>query len=143
MTNWTIERGDHGAPERRPARGSTGMTLLMTTEELLAVLDDGAAAVAPPKPAAAPPRLHLVPPPEPAAPAPPAAAPAPAPPRPASRDARTLWTPPPAPVRRAGLRTRLRCVRHGHDPRPHRPLPHDEVVYRCLRCGRTAPPPAQ
>jgi hypothetical protein len=135
VTNWTIERGEGGAPGRRPAHASTGMTLLMTTEELLAVLGDGVAVAAPAPP---PRRLRVVP--------PPAADEAPPPPAPPeaeapAADAKVLWTPPPAPVPRPGLRRRLQCARHGHDPRPHRPQPHDEVVYRCLRCGRPASVP--
>lgn len=110
----------------------------MSTEELLAVLEDGAAAMAAAAPERRPERrLQLVPPPAPEAPA---AQPAPPVATPAA-PARALWTPAPAPVPRGGLRRRLRCARHGHDPRPHRPLPHDEVVYRCLRCGRPAAPP--
>jgi membrane protease YdiL (CAAX protease family) len=48
---------------------------------------------------------------------------------------------PPALVPRPGLLRRLRCAWRGHDPRPHRPHPHGEVVYRCLSCGIEMPAP--
>jgi hypothetical protein len=136
VTNWTIARGDEAAQGRRPERAFSGMTLLMSTEELLAVLQDGAAAI--PAPASEPKpqrRLRVVPPPDPDEPVrtpPPATEPPPA---------RTMWAPTPAPVARPGLMRRLQCARLGHDPRPHRPLPHHDVVYLCLRCGRPMPPP--
>lgn len=104
----------------------------MTTEELLAVLEDGAEATATPAQEPKPERrLRVVPPP--AAEAPPSAPETPAVTAPA------MWAPPPAAVARPSLLARLYCARHGHDPRPHRPQPHDEVVYRCLRCGRPTP----
>lgn len=116
------------------------MTLLMSTEELLAVLADGGAKAPSSPPPTSERRLRIVPPPD--ADAPPEPAP-PLPPGIGARPAngRALWTPPAAPVARRGLRRRLQCARLGHDPRPHRPLPHDEVVYRCLRCGRATPAP--
>jgi hypothetical protein len=111
------------------------MTLLMTTEELLAVLEDSSEATAAPAPERKPERrLRVVPPP--AAEAPRSATAA----TPAVT-APVMWAPTPAAAPRPSLLARLYCVRHGHDPRPHRPQPHDEVVYRCLRCGRPAPPP--
>jgi hypothetical protein len=128
VTNWTTERGDGAALRRRHARAFTGTTLLMSTAELLAVLEEGPAATsiaaAPetvtvadpaPPPASAPRQVHRVP------------------------YAATGPAPPPRP----GLLRRLRCGRRGHDPRPHRPTPNDEVVYRCLRCGVQLPPPAR
>jgi hypothetical protein len=30
-----------------------------------------------------------------------------------------------------------------HDPRPHRPRPNDDIVYRCLGCGTPTSPPSQ
>jgi hypothetical protein len=136
VTNWTIARGDGAAPGRRPAHGFTGMTLLMSTEELLAVLHDGADAIAAPAPEPEPERrLRVVPPASDERQDAPARTPSDAPP------ARTIWAPTPAPAARPGLRHRLECARHGHDPRPHRPLPHDAVVYRCLRCGKPMPAP--
>jgi hypothetical protein len=108
------------------------MTLLMTTEELLAVLEDGSEATTAPAPESKPERrLRVVPPPAAEAPrSAPAAPPGTAP---------VLWAPTPAAVARPSLAARLYCARHGHDPRPHRPQPHDDVVYRCLRCGRPTP----
>lgn len=138
MTNWTIERADKGAPGRRAARGFTGMTLLMSTEELLELLDDGVGKIPDPAPAPQPGskperRLRLVPPPDAGGGPTARALPTPA--------LRTIWAPTPAPVPQPGLRRRLQCARRGHDPRPHRPLPHDAVVYRCLRCGAPMPAP--
>ena len=101
-------------------------TLLMSTAELLAVLEEGPAAAAiatapetvtepaPAQPTTPPRQVHRVP------------------------YAATGPSPPPRP----GLLRRLRCGRRGHDPRPHRPTPNDAVVYRCLRCGVQLPPPA-
>jgi len=92
----------------------------MSTEELLAVLHDWPGAATAVEPPAAPP--------EPAAPLRP-------------RRVVRATVPSPAPPPRPGLLRRLRCGSSGHDPRPHRPQPHDEVVYRCLRCGMPMPPP--
>jgi hypothetical protein len=139
VTNWTIARGDDGVPGRRRAPALTGTTLLMSTDELLAVLEDGAAEMRLEAPARKPERrLRVVPPPDAAGPP---DAPAPPAPQAQTASARVLWAPPPAPVERPGLLRRLQCARHGHDPRPHRPQPHDDVCYRCLRCGRPTPPP--
>ncbi len=94
---------------------------MMSTEELLAVLYEWPGAATPPvEPSSAP-----------AEPDAPLAPVVPIRPRQVVR----ATVPAPAPVPRPGLLRRLQCARHGHDPRPHRPLPHDEVVYRCLRCG--------
>jgi hypothetical protein len=122
VTKWTTERGADGTERRPRGRTYTGATLLMSTQELLGVLEDwparptvpAAEAIEPAGAPAAPPReVHRVP------------------------YAATTAAPPPRPR----LRRRLRCARRGHDPRPHRPQPHDEVVYRCLRCGMQLPPP--
>jgi hypothetical protein len=95
----------------------------MSTEELLAVLEEG--------PAAATLRLS---------PGARAALELAAPPEPPGRPRVVRATqPPPEPPPKPGLLRRLRCGRHGHDPRPHRFGPHDEVVYRCLRCGMAMP----
>jgi hypothetical protein len=102
-------------------RAFRGTTLLMSTEELLAVLHDWPdAATAPSEPPAAPP--------EPADPI---------------REPRVVraTVPPPAPTREPSVLRRWKCGRRGHDPRPHRAQPHDEVVYRCLRCGMPMPAP--
>jgi len=107
------------------------MTLLMSTEELLAVLADGVAAAPSPEPR----RLRVVP--DPGAPA---VSLEPAPAAPSAPRPPALFTGRPSSTR-PGLMRRLQCARHGHDPRPHRPRPHDEIVYRCLRCGRPTPPP--
>jgi len=125
VTNGTTERGDDGVRSRPRGRTYTGATLLMSTQELLGVLEDW-----PARPTI--PAGQAIEPPTP---------PAPAPPRAVHRVpyAATTAAPPPRP----GLLRRLRCGRRGHDPRPHRPQPHDEVVYRCLRCGMQLPPPAR
>jgi len=127
VANWTTERGDGAALGRRRARAFTGTTLLMSTAELLAVLEEGPTAAAI---AAAPETATVT---EQPAPAPPTA------PREVHRVpyAATGPVPPPQP----GLVRRLRCGRRGHDPRPHRATPNDAVVYRCLRCGMQLPPP--
>jgi hypothetical protein len=93
----------------------------MSTEELLAVLEEGPASTPPPQPQTRAERAALEL----------AAAPEPGP-RP--RVVRAT-PPPPEPLPQPGLLRRFRCGRRGHDPRPHRFGPHDEVVYRCLRCG--------
>jgi hypothetical protein len=112
------------------------MTLLMSTEELLAVLGDGVAMSAPqPRPPER--RLQLVPPP----PEPEAPAGSSAPDAASAPEVQVAWKQPAAPVDRPSLRVRLHCARHGHDPRPHRTMPHDPVVYRCLRCGQPTPAP--
>jgi len=109
-------------------RGFKGTTLLMSTEQLLAVLYEWPGTAPPPVGSATAP-------PEPDAPLEPAA-----PIRP-QRVVRAAVVPP-APAPRPGRLRRLQCGRRGHDPRPHRPQPHDEVVYRCLRCGKQLPPPS-
>jgi len=93
----------------------------MSTEELLAVLHDWPGAAAEPV-------------------EPPAAPPEQAPPVQQPRIVRAA-VPPPVPTREPGFLRRFRCGRRGHDPRPHRAQPHDEVVYRCVRCGMTMPAP--
>jgi hypothetical protein len=120
------ERGEDGAGDRFGMPVFKGTTLLMSTAELLAVLEEGPAATAI---AAAPETVTVVEP----APAPPAA------PRQVHRVPYAATGPAPPP--RPGLLRRLRCGRRGHDPRPHRPTPTDAVVYRCLRCGAQRPPP--
>jgi hypothetical protein len=143
VTNWTIESGGTGAPRRRRAHGFAG-TLLMSTEELLAVLQE--------LPPAAAPHAGR----EQAVTHPQAPAPAPSPPAPATDSARPRPAGPPRsspqphaptglsnPAPRPSLGARLHCARHGHDPRPHRPGRNDEIVYRCLCCGRATPPPPQ
>jgi hypothetical protein len=119
VTDWTTERGDLGPSGRPRLRAVTGETLLMSTEELLAVLEEGPAHAPPPLTPGARAALELAAAPEP-----------PGPPR-----VVRAMQPPPEPPPRPGLLRRLRCGRRGHDPRPHRFRPHDEVVYRCLRCG--------
>ena len=111
----------------------------MSTEELLAVLEAGATEAAParateaggPGPTAPPeapePPGPITPPPSPEAGPPPRSDPA--------------WRPSPLQAPRPSLATRLHCARHGHDPRPHRPRPGDDIVYRCLHCGMPTPPP--
>jgi len=108
-------------------RGFKGTTLLMSTQELLAVLYEWPGTAPPPVESATPP-------PEPSAPL------APAVPIRPQRVVRAAVVPP-APAPRPGLLRRLQCGRRGHDSRPHRPRPHDEVVYRCVRCGMTMPAP--
>jgi hypothetical protein len=98
----------------------------MSTEELLAVLDEGPAPG--PVPASGPEQAVAI-------------EPAPRPPEPVGTQRVVRLTPPPAPPPKPGLFRRLRCGRRGHDPRPHRLTPHGEVVYRCLRCGLQMPPP--
>ena len=122
MTDWTTERGESGAGGRVRTRTFRETTLLMSTEELLAVLHDwpGGAATEQDEPPAAP-SEPVVPTQQP-------------------RVVRAV-VPPPAPTREPGVLRRWRCGRRGHDPRPHRAQPHDEVVYRCLRCGMPMPAP--
>lgn len=120
MTDWTTERGDdHGAQGRPPLRLVTGATLYMSTEELLAVLDEGPA------------RAPSAEPPVPVG----AIEPTPRPPEPISTQRVVRLSAPPAAAPKPGLLRRLRCGRHGHDPRPHRLTPHGPIVYRCLGCG--------
>jgi len=111
----------------------------MSTEELLAVLEDGATEAAPAR-ANEPETLGLMAPPDaperPAPITPPTSPSASPPPR---KDPAWRRSPPQAP--RPSLGTRLHCARHGHDPRPHRPRPDDDIVYRCLHCGTPTPPP--
>jgi hypothetical protein len=136
VTNWTIDCGGNGAPG--PWCGFAG-TLLMSTEELLAVLEDGTTEAAPAR-TAEPESLRLVVPPEAPEPVPitdptsPSANPPP-------QNNPGLWRPSPPQAPRPSLGVRLHCARHGHDPRPHRPRPNDDIVYRCLRCGTPTPPP--
>ena len=122
MTEWTTERGENGAQGRLRPPMFRGTTLLMSTEELLTVLHEWPGTAAPKS------ESHAAPP-EPDAPLAPVVSI-----RPPRRVVRAA-VPPPAPTPRPGLLRRLRCGRRGHDPRPHRPQPHDEVVYRCVRCG--------
>ncbi len=124
VTDWTTERGDQGVPRRPALRLVTGTTLLMSTEELLAVLDEGPGQ----RPAGRSDDAL-------------ATEPAPRPPEPIGTQRVVRLTPPPAPPPKPGLFRRLRCGRRGHDPRPHRLTPHGEVVYRCLRCGMPMPGP--
>jgi hypothetical protein len=91
----------------------------MSTEQLLAVLDEGPPAR---MPAGDPADVVAI-------------EPAPSRPEPIGTQRVVRLTPPPAPPPKPGLVRRLRCGRHGHDPRPHRLTPHGEIVYRCLRCG--------
>ena len=108
-------------------RGFKGTTLLMSTQELLAVLYEWPGTAPPPVESATPP-------PEPSAPL------APAVPIRPQRVVRAAVVPP-APAPRPGLLRRLQCGRRGHDPRPHRLTPHGEIVYLCLRCGMPMPRP--
>lgn len=124
VTDWTTERGDLEAQRRPRARAFTGTTLLMSTEELLAVVEEWPGAATPAQSPAAEAAIEQAGPPEP------------------TRPQRVVrLTPPPPPTPRPGLLRRLWCGRRGHDFRPHRPLPHDQVVYRCLRCGMPTPAP--
>jgi len=125
VTDWTTERGDLRADGRPRLRAVTGTTLLMSTEELLAVLDETPCPLPRPEPSD---RVTAI-------------KPAPHPPEPIGRQRVVRLTPPPAPPPKPGLIRRLRCGRGGHDPRPHRPTPHGEIVYRCLRCGLAMPRP--
>ena len=120
-----MERGEDGAGGRLGMPVFKRTTLLMSTAELLAVLEEGPAAAAI---AAAPETVTVV-------------EPAPAPARQVHRVPYAATGPAPPP--RPGLLRRLRCGRRGHDPRPHRPTPNDAVVYRCLRCGMQLAPPAR
>jgi hypothetical protein len=125
VTDWTTERGDHGAPSRPALRVVRGTTLLMSTEELLAVLDEGPSKTPEPGPDDVVVAIES----------------APRPPEPIGTQRVVRLTPPPAPPPKPGLFRRLRCGRRGHDPRPHRLTPHGEIVYRCLRCGMPMPGP--
>jgi hypothetical protein len=127
VTEWTTERGEDGAGDRLGMRALKGTTLLMSTEELLAVLYEWPGRATPPVQSAAAP-------PEPEAPL------APVVPIRPQRVVRAAVVPA-APAPRPGLLRRLRCGRRGHDPRPHRPQPNDDVVYRCVRCGMQMPAP--
>ena len=99
----------------------------MSTAELLEVLEEGPGAAVI---AAAPETVTVT-----------APAPEPAAPRQVHRVPYAATGPAPPP--RPGLLRRLRCGRRGHDPRPHRQTPNDEVVYRCLRCGMQLAPPGR
>jgi hypothetical protein len=125
VTDWTTERGDRRADGRPRLRAVRGTTLLMSTEELLAVLDE---TPCPLPPAAPSDRVRAI-------------EPAPPPPEPIARQRVVRLTPPLAPPPQPGLFRRLLCGRGGHDPRPHRPTPHGEIVYRCIRCGLAMPRP--
>jgi hypothetical protein len=127
VEDWTTERGEDGAGDRFGMPVFKGTTLLMSTAQLLAVLEEGPVPAAI---AAAPETVTIEP-----APAPPAA------PREVHRVPYAATAPAPPP--RPGLLRRLRCGRRGHDSRPHRATPNDAVVYRCLRCGMQLPPPAR
>jgi hypothetical protein len=97
----------------------------MSTEELLAVLEEGPANATLTLTPGARAALELAAPPE---------------PLPGPRVVRATQ-PPPEPLPKPGLFRRLRCGRRGHDPRPHRYGPYDDVVYRCLHCGMQMPAP--
>jgi hypothetical protein len=138
VTNWTIDCGGNGAPGPWYARGFAG-TVLMSTEELLAVLEAGPMEAAPAQ-ATEPERLPLLAPPDdPEPPAPITPPPSPSA-GPSPSEHPVLWRPSPPQAPRPSLGARLHCARHGHDPRPHRPRPNDDIVYRCLRCGTPMTP---
>jgi hypothetical protein len=125
VTDRTTKPDEEGAAGRPRLRAVTGETLLMSTEELLAVLEEGPANATLRLTPGARAALEL------------AAAPEP------SRRQRVVRAPqpPPEPLPKPGFFRRLRCGRRGHDSRPHRLTPHGVVVYRCLRCGMQMPAP--